>query len=85
MVKNLSFTCLNYNSIIAQNNSQPDKLGTSSWSPSKVQIMAGAEPLNEEGPHIAKLEKEVELEMEDKMVKKRNLKDISSYSIYFVC
>ena len=47
--------------------------------------MAGAEPLNEEGPHIAKLEKVVELEMEDKMVKKRNLKDISSYSIYFVC
>ena len=35
----------------------------------KVQIMAETEPLNEDGsPHIARLKKEVQLEMKDKMV-----------------
>ena len=37
------------------------KLGTSFWSPSKVNIMAGAESLNEMAvPHILKLESEAQ-------------------------
>ena len=35
----------------------------------ELDIMAGTEPLNKDGsPHITKLEKVVQLEMEDKMV-----------------
>ena len=35
----------------------------------KVQIMAGTDQLNEgSSPHITKIEKEVQLEMEEKMV-----------------
>ena len=38
---------------------------------SELELMSGTEPLNEDGrppPHIAKLEKVVQLKMEDKIV-----------------